>query len=53
MAVGGARWRRVDFHLHTPGVSSFAGVAGMNLNDPADQDRFAEAYAQRRPERCG
>ncbi|MFI1994877.1 TrlF family AAA-like ATPase [Actinoplanes sp. NPDC020271] len=47
MTAGGARWRRVDFHLHTPAVSSFAGSSGMNPEDSDDQQRFAEAYAQR------
>jgi chromosome segregation protein len=47
MTAGGTRWRRVDFHLHTPAVSSFAGLSGMNPEDPADQHRFAEAYASR------
>ena len=47
MTAGGTRWRRVDFHLHTPAVSSFAGLSGMNPEDPADQQRFTEAYASR------
>ncbi|MEV4513796.1 hypothetical protein AB0K00_33160 [Dactylosporangium sp. NPDC049525] len=37
----------MDFHLHTPGVSSFAGLAGVDYDNPADQRRFAEQYAQR------
>jgi hypothetical protein len=47
MTVGGSRWRRIDFHLHTPGVSSFQGLDGMNVDSPDDQRRFADAYVQR------
>src|ERR1051326_15794 len=47
MTVGGSRWRRVDFPLPPPGVGSFAGLDGMNIDAAADQQRLAEAYAQR------
>ncbi|MER7455784.1 TrlF family AAA-like ATPase [Micromonospora sp. NPDC126480] len=47
MTNGGSRWRRVDFHLHTPGVDSFAGFDGMSYDGPDDQRKLATAYADR------
>src|SRR5688572_29001210 len=47
MTPGGSRWYRVDFHLHTPGADSFAGLDGVNFDDPADQRRLAVEYAAR------
>lgn len=40
----GARWRRVDLHLHTPGVGSFKSLPGLNASDPASLQRVVEAY---------
>jgi Fe-S cluster assembly ATPase SufC len=47
----GARWRRVDFHLHTPGVASFVCPDGADLETDKGRtvvvgpyvDRLAEA----------
>lgn len=47
MTGGGSRWYRVDFHLHTPGVRTFAPPSGVNLDDPRDRQRIAEQYAER------
>ena len=40
----GARWRRVDFHLHSPGVDTFRSLPGLNMSDPDAQRRVVEAY---------
>jgi len=47
MTNGGSRWRKVDFHLHTPGVDSFAGLPGMTYDGVEDQRQFAQAYTAR------
>lgn len=43
----GARWRRIDFHLHSPGVDSFTSLGGMNHDSPEDRAKFADEYAER------
>src|SRR6266496_2604446 len=45
MSTGGSRWHKIDFHLHTPGVDSFAALNGINYDSPVDQQMTAEAYA--------
>ncbi|MFD6716562.1 TrlF family AAA-like ATPase [Micromonospora chalcea] len=47
MTNGGSRWRRVDFHLHTPGVDSFAGLDGMSYDNHDDQRKLATTYVNR------
>jgi hypothetical protein len=45
--ASGARWTRVDLHLHTPGVGSFACPSGVNLGDSAVVASLSERYADR------
>src|SRR5450759_143838 len=40
----GAKWQRVDFHLHSPGSYSFALPNGTNLEK--DHDQLVEKYIQ-------
>ncbi len=40
----GANWVRVDFHLHSPHVHSFALPPGINLNSPEDREKIAKEY---------
>ena len=40
----GARWRRVDCHLPSPGVDTFRSLPGLNMSDPDAQRRVVEAY---------
>jgi chromosome segregation protein len=42
----GAVWRRVDLHLHTPGVSSFHLPSGVDPSVPDQRARLADAYVQ-------
>ncbi|PWR09003.1 hypothetical protein DKT68_13520 [Micromonospora acroterricola] len=37
----------MDFHLHTPGVDSFAGLDGMSYDNPDDQRKLATTYVNR------
>jgi chromosome segregation protein len=41
----GARWRRIDFHLHSPGVGSFSSPSGMNHDSEEERTKFADEYA--------
>lgn len=43
----GARWRRVDLHLHTPGVHSFRLPSGVDLTSQASREELADRYVQR------
>lgn len=43
--TGGAVWRRIDFHLHTPGVGSFVCPGGGMPVEPGAQRELATAYA--------
>jgi DNA repair ATPase RecN len=43
----GATWRRVDLHLHTPGVHSFAHPAGMDARQDADRLHLVDQYVER------
>jgi chromosome segregation protein len=43
----GARWRRIDFHLHSPGVDSFTSPGGMNHDSAEEREKFADDYAGR------
>ncbi len=43
----GATWRRIDFHLHTPGVDSFECPDGKDVNTKADRDQIAADFASR------
>ena len=43
----GAVWRRVDLHLHSPGVDTFRCPGGSDLRTDAGRRRLAEAYVQR------
>ncbi len=45
--TGGADWRRIDLHLHTPGVASFACPGGAMSGEPAAQRELAGAYVDR------
>lgn len=45
--VGPAQWTRVDFHLHSPAISTFAPGSGINLDDPEDRARVAERWVER------
>ncbi|MGH8910330.1 MAG: PHP domain-containing protein [Egibacteraceae bacterium] len=40
----GAVWRRVDLHLHSPGVPEFKGLANADLRSPKGRARLVEAY---------
>ena len=42
----GALWRRVDLHLHTPGVPSFKHPPGVDLRLPATREHLADLYVQ-------
>lgn len=43
----GATWRRVDLHLHTPGVPTFAHPAGMDGRQDADRLQLVDQYVER------
>lgn len=43
----GARWRRVDFHLHTPGVQSFNCPRDADLKSSSKRCDLAKKYARR------
>ena len=43
----GAVWRRVDLHLHSPGVSSFRCPNGANTQTDAGRRTIAEAYVRK------
>jgi chromosome segregation protein len=45
--MSGVRWRRVDFHLHSPAASSFICPSGFQSAKHADQQKFAERYVSR------
>jgi hypothetical protein len=40
----GAVWRKVDLHLHSPGVDSFRCPNGADLQTEAGRQRIVEAY---------
>ncbi len=40
----GAIWRRVDLHLHSPGVSTFSCPSGMDYNSSTDREKLIERY---------
>ncbi|MCL6449773.1 MAG: AAA family ATPase [Acetobacteraceae bacterium] len=40
----GAVWHRVDLHLHSPGVESFACPSGANLSSEAGRAEVVEKY---------
>lgn len=40
----GARWRRTDLHLHTPGVNTFRSLPGLNMADATSRERVVAAY---------
>lgn len=42
----GARWRKVDLHLHSPGVESFRCPNGADLQTEAGRQRIIEAYVR-------
>lgn len=43
----GAEWVRVDFHLHTPGSSTFSLPSGIDLDSTKYVEKFAEEYVNR------
>lgn len=43
----GAVWRRVDLHLHSPGVSSFRCPNGANTQSDAGRRTIAETYVRK------
>jgi chromosome segregation protein len=43
----GATWRCVDFHLHTPGVTSFALPPGVDVHRATDRERLVDEYVDR------
>jgi chromosome segregation protein len=43
----GATWRCIDFHLHTPGVHSFALPPGIDVHNAEDRQRLAEDYVEK------
>lgn len=43
---GGATWRRVDFHLHSPGVSSFTCPDGADLKSVQGRAVVVEKYVE-------
>lgn len=40
--LSGARWRRIDFHLHCPGVDSISSPSGINHDSTDKREKFAE-----------
>jgi len=42
----GAEWRRVDLHLHSPGVSSFRAPNGADLTSPSGREAIVDAYVE-------
>ena len=44
VAGPGAVWRRVDLHLHSPGVASFKFPAGSNPNNASGRASIADQY---------
>ncbi len=42
----GATWRRVDLHLHSPGVKSFACPDGADLKSEKGRAAVAESYVE-------
>jgi chromosome segregation protein len=46
-APRGATWKCIDFHLHTPGVHSFALPAGTDARNPEHVKDIARQYADR------
>ncbi len=43
----GARWRRIDLHLHSPGVETFACPSGSDLTTDSGRRSLATAWADR------
>lgn len=43
----GGRWVRVDFHLHTPGVSTFHCPNGLDPKNPEHRDQIVQNYVER------
>src|SRR5574341_1342595 len=43
----GARWTRVDLHLHSPGVSSFRCPDGADLKSEKGRQEVAKGYVQK------
>lgn len=43
----GAVWRRVDLHLHSPGIESFRCPNGTDTQTDAGRQRLIEAYVRR------
>jgi chromosome segregation protein len=42
----GAIWRRIDLHLHSPGVSSFSLPPGLNTKSETDRLTLVESYVK-------
>ncbi len=42
----GARWRRVDLHLHSPGVASFRAPDGADLESSRGRSAVVEKYVE-------
>ncbi len=45
--MSGAKWVRVDFHLHSPASSSFSLPSGLNLNSPSDIEKLVDEYVKK------
>jgi chromosome segregation protein len=45
--MSGVRWRRIDLHLHTPGVNSFSCPSGIGMKSATDRETVAALYAKR------
>lgn len=43
----GAIWRKIDFHLHTPGSSSFRLPSGCDLTTREGRQRVVDLYVER------
>jgi len=43
----GAKWVKVDLHLHTPSVETFKLPAGINLNSKEDSEQLAKKYIEK------
>jgi len=46
-AYQGASWTRVDFHLHTPGVDTFACPDGLDPRNDAHRTKIVAEYVKR------
>ncbi|TFH49478.1 MAG: hypothetical protein E4G89_04775 [Methanothrix sp.] len=42
----GAKWIRVDFHLHTPGSSTFKCPSGLDPKNQANREIIIKKYVE-------